>query len=365
MKLVAKLHLQPTPEQSKQLLDTMHTFNEACDYISDVAWSNRVFRKYDLHKLAYHETREKYGLNSKLTLAALGKVADAYKLDKKTKRSFKTRGAVTYRADALTYKDELASITSLDGRIKIPYRTGDHQKELMLSQKGESDLIYSGGNFYLLATCDAEEAPAKDTEGYLGIDLGIVEIATDSDGNSYSGAHVTKVRRKYRKRRKSFQKCGSKSAKRKLKKNSGKEGRFAKDVNHQIAKMIVEQAERTNRAVALEDLKGIRKGVRVTRQQRDDLHSWAFHNLQAFIEYKAKLKGITVVKVNPKNTSRTCSKCGHCDKGNRKSQSEFVCKACGFTMNADANAAINIAARAATEQRNAAGNGSKSGHATP
>ena len=72
------------------------------------------------------------------------------------------------------------------------------------------------------------------------------------------------------------------------------------------------------------------------------MSGWAFHQLRAFIEYKAELAGIPVVKVDPRNTSRTCNACGHCDKANRQSQSQFVCRSCGHSDNADYNAAKNI-----------------------
>ena len=72
----------------------------------------------------------------------------------------------------------------------------------------------------------------------------------------------------------------------------------------------------------------------------------SFYQLKKFIEYKAKLSGVFVVLVDARNTSRQCSSCGYIEKANRKNQSEFCCKKCGFSENADYNAAINIAARA-------------------
>jgi transposase len=93
-------------------------------------------------------------------------------------------------------------------------------------------------------------------------------------------------------------------------------------------------------------LTGIRK-----RQSRKDagrsLHSWAFHQLQQFITYKAQMAGVTVELVDPKHTSQTC-KCGHVDKHNRNGD-KFVCTSCGYSAHADANAAMNIAKR--TSQR--------------
>ena len=77
------------------------------------------------------------------------------------------------------------------------------------------------------------------------------------------------------------------------------------------------------------------------------MHSgWAFFQLRAFLSYKAAIAGVKLVAVDPHNTSRTCPACGYIDKANRKSQSEFVCKSCGFAANADLVGATNIARRA-------------------
>ena len=120
-----------------------------------------------------------------------------------------------------------------------------------------------------------------------------------------------------------------------------------RDINHQISKLLVEKAKDTGRAIALEDLGGIRDRVTVRKSQRARHHSWSFFQLRSFIEYKAKRAGVPLVLVDPRNTSRTCSVCGHCEKKNRKSQSEFVCRSCGHSMNADVNAALNIGEKGA------------------
>jgi putative transposase len=73
---------------------------------------------------------------------------------------------------------------------------------------------------------------------------------------------------------------------------------------------------------------------------------WSFFQLRSFVEYKAQLVGVPIVLVDPRNTSRTCNVCGHCEKANRKSQAEFLCKHCGHSANADLNAARNIRDRA-------------------
>jgi IS605 OrfB family transposase len=150
-----------------------------------------------------------------------------------------------------------------------------------------------------------------------------------------------------------LQRCGSKSAKRHLKKLKGKERRFKRNANHVISKKIVQSAQKHNKAIALEELKGFK--VIVRKSQRERFGKWSFFELATFITYKAKLKGIEVVKVDPRMTSRMCSQCKHCEKANRSQRDHFKCKSCGFAEAADFNAAINIAARAFINRLIAAG----------
>jgi IS605 OrfB family transposase len=139
-----------------------------------------------------------------------------------------------------------------------------------------------------------------------------------------------------------LQKVETRNAKRRLRQNAGKESRFQRNVNHCISKTIIQKAAISCKAIALEDLTGIRERVTVRHEHRYERHSWAFYQLRQFITYKATWAGVSVRLVDSRNTSRTCSACGNCEKANRKSQAEFLCQRCGFTLNADYNAAINI-----------------------
>ncbi len=127
----------------------------------------------------------------------------------------------------------------------------------------------------------------------------------------------------------------------------GRERRFKKDTNHVISKQVVSKAKGTTRLIALEDLKDIRsRVVTVTHGQRDRHGKWAFSELRSFIEYKARMNGVPLVIVDPRNTSRECPKCHTMDKKNRPERNLFRCIECGFSEEADYVAARNIAARA-------------------
>ena len=359
MKLTAQLLLRPTSEQATLLLRTMEAANAACNAISAYAFREKVFSKFSLQQALYHDIRQRFSLTAQVVVRCLGKVADAYKVDKKAaiadrrKRSFRPHGAIAYDSRILRYytDQQAVSIWTMGGREHIPYDVGEHHARLLAYQQGESDLVYrpprggGKGKFLLLATCDVPEEDEEAVEGVLGVDLGIKQIATTSEGDSFSGEVIEQNRQWYAGRKAVLQAVGTRSAKRRLRQLSGRERRFRADVNHQISKTLVRKAKDTKRAMALEDLTGIRKRTTVRKRQRARHHGWSFYQLRSFIEYKAKRDGVPVVLVDPRNTSRTCSVCGHCEKKNRKSQAEFVCKACGHSMNADFNAALNIAAR--------------------
>ena len=347
MKLTAQLKLLPTPDQANALQRTLETTNMACNYISGVAWASRTFGKFALQKLCYQDVRDTFGLSAQVVIRALAKVGDAYKLDKQTKREFRPLASIAYDDRILSWNlnEPSVSIWTLDGRLSIPFVAGDRQMQMLQTRMGETDLVYHRGEWYLLATCEVQEPDPQDVDDVLGIDLGVTNIATDSDGTIHSGRTITHVRYRHRRLRTKLQKKGTLSAKRRLRMLSGQESRFAKDVNHTISKRIVETAERTKRGIALEDLTHIRSRVRARRQQRVHLHSWSFHQLQSFVAYKAQRAGIPVVLVDPRNTSRTCPSCGHTDKANRPHQATFCCVSCGCAGHADTIAAENIRVR--------------------
>jgi hypothetical protein len=218
MKLIAQVKLNPTSQQHTVLLSTLAEANAACDAISAAAWQAREFRRLPLQKLVYHNIKDSFRLGAQILIRCIAKVADAYKLDRKAQRTFKPHGAVAFDDRNLTwYTDKSAvSVWTLEGRQYIPYSAGEHQHTLLRSRKGETDLVYHRGAFYLLAVCDVPEPDEQMVDGVLGVDLGIANLATDSDGEHCSGRRVERKRRWYANVRKRLQQRGSLSAKRHL-----------------------------------------------------------------------------------------------------------------------------------------------------
>ncbi|KPQ43902.1 MAG: transposase [Candidatus Methanoperedens nitroreducens] len=341
------IKLDTSKEQHASLLETMHQFNEACNYIANIAFERKTANKMELQKIIYYEVRDKFKLSAQLTIRAIAKVSEAYKRNKTIKPEFKPIGAIVYDQRILSWRKlEAVSILTISGRQTIPIRIGEYQRVRLDRIRGQADLILRNDIFYLAVVVEVPEASKFDAVGTLGIDLGIVNLATDNDGESFSGKQIDTVREKNAVLKANLQKTGTKSSKRHLKKLSGRESRFHRDVNHVISRKIVAKAKDTKQAIALEDLKGIRKSVTVRRTQRSRIHSWAFFQLRSFIEYKAILVGVPVVLVNPRGTSHICPVCNHNERGNRPNRDNFKCVQCGFSGNADHIAAINIAARA-------------------
>ena len=351
MQTTLQVKLLPTPNQHSALADTMVVFNEACTWIAGRARDEGVTGKFKIHRAAYHDARERFGLPAQLAVRAIGKVADALNRRKGKCVKFKPNGAVIYDQRVMRFIGmEAVSLTTMSGRIKVPIQMGAYQHRQFSRGKGQADLVLRNGTFYLLISIETPVAPPIDTDRFVGVDLGIVTLATTSDGETFSGDGVERVRQRSATTRRTLQSTNTRSAKRRLRKLSGGQGRFQRWANHNISSRLVRMAKGTKAALVLEDLKYIRRRVTVRKSQRSRHHNWSFGQMRAFIEYKAKVAGVYVLFVDPRNSSKTCSKCGHVSKANRRSQSEFSCRRCGYTVNAGLNAARNLATRGAVNR---------------
>ncbi|MGI0067985.1 MAG: RNA-guided endonuclease InsQ/TnpB family protein [Thermoplasmata archaeon] len=362
------VRLEVAATERDTVLRTVETMNRACDAIGEVAFRERCRGRTRLHSLTYRMARERFGLSAQMAVRAIGKVGGAYVRDPGRKPTFRRRGAVPYDPRILSWKGkrmERASLLTLDGRREFRVRWSEFGRHAVARGRlrGEADLVYRDGAFYLSLVVESHDpAPYRPT-GVLGVDLGVVNLAVDSDGTTYKADGVGRVRVGIDRLRGHLQSVGTKSAKRHLKRLGQREGRFRRLTNHCISKEIVARAEGTARAVALEDLGGIRARTTVQRSQRRRHLSWSFRQLRDFVEYKAAAKGVPVVLVDPRNTSRTCPSCGTVDKRNRPTRDEFRCVSCGLAGPADRIAATNIAARAGVDRPIVAGSEACSEHA--
>jgi len=334
-----KIKLLPSKEQADLLLKTIKEANAVCNTISEIAWEKKVFNQFKIHNEVYHTLKGSSNLSAQVLVRCVSKVADAYKLDKKTKRTFRPLGSITYDSRILSYKGDTVSIWSVGGRLKMPFVC--HNPNYLPYIKGEADLLYRKGKFYLFQTVDVVEDDVKDVEEFIGVDFGLTDIAVTSDGTKHSAEWLNQYREKRQKVRSSIQSKGTRNSRKLLKRLSGKERTTATIINHTIAKSIVKSAKEQGKGIAIEDLTNIRfTSKRRNKKFRTKLGRWSFGQLRSFLTYKAALNGVKLVVVEPAYTSKTCSVCHHIGDRNNKS---FKCNNCGNNMDADVNASLNIA----------------------
>lgn len=373
MKLVVQVKLLPTPDQAAALEATLAACNAAACEVAETARRTGTYRNYDLRRHAYAGIKARYGLGAQAAQHVIKKVADAYTTltanlragrygkpgDRRRRRvetspvAFRPDAAQPYDARMLSWQHDAhtVSIWTTTGRLKGVAFTGSLDQVTAVATRpvGECDLVHRDGLWLLYATVEVAEPEPYEPDGFLGVDLGIVNIAYDSDDTRYAGARLNGYRRRQQRLRRRLQAKGTQSARRLLARRRKRETRHAANVNHVIAKTIVTEAARTGRGIAVEDLTGIRDRVRLRKPQRVTLSSWSFHQFGAFLAYKARRAGVPLVAVDPRYTSQTCAECGHRDKRNRPDQEIFHCGSCGVVAHADHNAARNIAARGVTD----------------
>ncbi len=358
MKLTLQLQLLPNTTQANALQDIIERFNEAAMWLAGVAFTHHCANKVALQKLAYYELRARFGLPADIAIRCIAQVAEAYKRDKTIQPTFRPHAAVPFSMGKnIGFKGpDRVSISTLQGRAIVPFVMGAYQSERFGFTHGQADLVLRrDGKWFLLVTVDLPEGTPLPITDFIGVDLGVVNLATTSDGAISSGEQIEACRTRYARRRQRLQNAAHrvqihrkrpKNIRRALKRMARREAAFRRDVNHGISKRLVATATDTLRGIALEDLEGIRKRTPFRQAQRARMTGWAFAQLRSFVEYKAQLSGVPVVLVNPKHTSQRCHVCGHVARGNRRSQAVFSCRRCGYTTNADINGALNIRYRA-------------------
>ena len=228
MKLTLQLKLTPTTEQHDALLETMHTFNAAASYAAEIGFRDHVFSQQAIHVRCYRELRDRFGLKAQMAVRAIGKAVEVFKRDKKVCPVFRPESAMIYDERFMNWKGPAhVSLLTLHGREVVAMVYGEYQAEYLHRLKGQVDLVYRDGTFYLYATIDVPEDTPIEPARFLGIDLGITNIATDSDGNSYTGDPIEVVRQRSATARQSYQATHTRSAKRRLKKMAGTKHAFS------------------------------------------------------------------------------------------------------------------------------------------
>lgn len=373
MNVALRLKLSCTPETEKALKDTVVQFTKAFNRATKQAFAAKTTNGCSIHRMRYEEERTLTQLPSQLVCAMISKTSEALSsvraLQKKhdlrvrkepnkfKPKMFKCpqslRQAVRYdgkRASMVRLKEGWATLASVDGRQTVRFILPKNFNKYAEWKVCSSELVWDRKDrLFLHVVLDGEGKPFIPNGFVVGVDLGISRpaVMSTADGtfNQFLGQKEWRaIEGRISNYRRILQSKGTKPARRKLKLLSGKVNRFRKECDHILSRRIVDSVP-AGSVIVFENLKDIRErcGRGKGRAQNGRMHRWSFARLFEFVDYKAQMAGVRILKVDPRNTSRKCSKCGDTRKSNRQDQSNFVCQACHHTLNADLNGARNIA----------------------
>jgi IS605 OrfB family transposase len=353
--VTAKIKISPTPEQAEIMKSTMGAYRSGCNFVSGALFDTKEMKQGKLHSLVYRNLRESFGLLSQMACSVTKTVIARYKSAKTNGHDWSRVSFKRLELDLVWNKDyslkkDKFSVNTLTGRIVVPFESKGMDKYFDGSWSfGTAKMVQKHGKFFLHIPMTKEIPNVSDGNicQVVGVDMGINFTATiyDSEGKSvfFSGRRIKHKRSKYKQTRRSLQRLGTASARRKLKRIGQRENRWMTDINHSVSKALVNRYG-ANTLFAIEDLTGVRNTTeRVRLNSRYETVSWAFFQLRQMLEYKAAMYGSKVIAVDPKYTSQTCPKCGHTEKANRnKKLHTFCCKTCGYTSNDDRTGAMNL-----------------------
>lgn len=339
-------------DDETRYLELMEIVGSVFNMHTEWAYEKKSWNGQLANKDLYYQIKEKYpNLPTGLIQTTRNVAMESVKRGKfKCKRPICKSKYMTVRYDVRTisrHGTNSFTLSTLDKRQKIWIETpnDENRKDIFLNWKFKSASVSfckKTKQFWIHLQFEKETPQSiKNTnkDNILGVDLGIHNLVTTSDPNiSFGSKKLRSHQRQYLFLKSKLQAKGTASAKRHLKRLSGKQMRFSKDLNHQISKNIVNSKYDI---FVFEDLSGIRSKKHFSKKLNNWISHWAYSQLQSFVQYKSEAIGKMVVKVDPAYTSQTCSNCGEVKKQHRF-KSHFKCSKCGFIEHADFNAALNI-----------------------
>ncbi len=271
------------------------------------------------------------------------------KAERMRKPSMKEKCTMRYDVRTITLRGSQLTFSTCERRIKtiisIPeFFTERYSPSEGWKLKGANIGMNRKGRVFvnLIYECPDPVIEENKDGKIVGLDRGVYNIVTTSDGVHYGAKDVRRVKRKYNHVRSELQKKGTRSAKRRLVSISGCEKRFVLDQNHCISKKLANTDDVS--VYVIEDLSSmnmLRLKGKSNKTMRKWLSNWSYSDLEEKLIYKCKRNGIKVEFVDARYTSQKCSVCKTIDKASRKGN-RYTCRHCGNNMHADTNAAINI-----------------------
>lgn len=206
-------------------------------------------------------------------------------------------------------------------------------------------IVEKAGKWYACFACEVTPQPLPPTDREVGIDVGIRSLITTSEGQQIANPRwYQREQRRLRvlQRRVARRKLGGTNRRKAIRQLQRQHARIAnrrKDFLNKLVHELIQQYDR----IALEDLR-IRYMVKNRHLSKQILDAgWGY--LLAHLAGKAAEAGRVVCLVDPRLTSKTCSRCGATLEGLTLKDRWVTC-ACGLSLDRDHNAAINILNRA-------------------
>lgn len=380
-----KLRIDTDEAADRLFRELTERYASACNEISQYMFDHEFPMNFvELKNVMYHQLRDRYGLKSQMTLSSFKTVIARYKTvqTQLADRPFRYKDAdgewqsidrtlewlwrpIHFRrpqADLVRGRDysfvkngTKLSINTLKKRVKVSFHVSEVFQPYFDGSWsfGTGKLVSLKGRWYFhipMTKTTPDTFDRTNPEQLVGIDRGLRFLAVTYDEQEKShfinGKDLMKKRDTFANVRAELQSKGSRSAKRALKRISGRENRWMTDVNHQITKTLVTEYGPETLFV-LEDLKGVsfeeENLSKRSKTQRRQTRSWAFYQLEQLFTYKAKEIGADVIKVSPAYTSQRCPKCGRIHKENRHREiHEYICDVCGYRSNDDRVGAMNL-----------------------
>lgn len=366
------VQLNPTPEQARLLQRTLQEHTACFNAVARLGFETKCSNGVELHKQTYYDLRAQYPhLPAQLVCAARVKATEAVKsaltwakkheasypqrVEKALKKGkeppvFKPVKAPQSTLAPLRYDQRsywvkwdtlTCSLATVAGRTETSFTVPEHAAEYIGGKVCSADLCLRKGRYFLHIVVSIPAPIVPPTQQVIGVDLGVNRPAVTSTRQFLGERRWKEQERRIFRLRRKLQRKGTKLAKRHLRQLSGKLFRQRRDHDHALSKRIVQNAA-PGSTIVLENLSNIRETSKIGRGKKNKnvenkrrFHSWSFAQFHAFLAYKAEARGIAVVKVDPKHTSQMCSQCGHQHRSNRRTQSLFLCRECGYQLNAD------------------------------
>lgn len=382
-----KLHIRPEQHDILALEELTSVYRDGCNFVSEYIFQNHfLLNSAKLQELLYRDLRTIYGLKSQMSISCIKTVVARYK----TVRTQLSQKPYRYKdeldtwqsisktldwlwrpvlfsrpqADLVRNRDysfvsagQLLSINTLRGRIRVSFDVPTCFEEYFKEPWtfGVGKVVSSNGEWYLHLSMTKEIAKEdafsrEDAKHVVGVDRGLRFLQTvydETDKTTFkSGKEILEKRAKFLEVRAQLQAKGTKSAKRALKRISGRENRWMTDVNHQLSKTLV-TIYGTDALFVLENLTGVSFSEEIlnsrNKENKNQVRSWSFYQLGQFLTYKAEEIGSKVLEVDPAYTSQRCPKCGRIHKENRNHKTHtYICDRCNYQSNDDRIGAMNL-----------------------